>query len=114
MALAAAERAQIRHSVLESIEGPLKLEYYHQSPRRVVVAGTRRSGRPARWPRSYYEEIAELSDHISLTVYEHEDSSRSRTERQDIIEVPCVLIRGELNRPDALLWRAEWTLCSWR
>ena len=43
MALAAAERAQIRQQ-FSVIEGPLKLEYYHQSPRRVLVAG--RAERP--------------------------------------------------------------------
>ena len=96
MALAAAERAQIRQQ-FSVIEGPLKLEYYHQSPRRVLVAG--RAERPTcALAKELYEEIAELSDHISLTVYEHADEP-VQVQRRDIIDVPCVLIRGELNRP---------------
>jgi alkyl hydroperoxide reductase subunit AhpF len=96
MALEASERAQIRQQ-FEAIEGPLKLEYYHQSPRRVMIPG--RPDRPScQLARELYEEIADLSDHISLTIYEHEDS-HDQVKRRDIVDVPCVLIRGELNRP---------------
>ncbi len=96
MALAAPERAQIRQQ-FEAIEGPLKLEYFHQSPRRVMVPG--RPDKPScELAQEIYEEIASLSDQISLTVYEHEDEPE-QVERRDIVDVPCVLIRGELNRP---------------
>lgn len=96
MALAGVERAQIKQQ-FEAIEGPLKLEYFHQSPRRVVVPG--RPNKPScEVAKELYEEIAALSDHISLTIYEHEDSPE-QVERRDIVDVPCVLIRGELNRP---------------
>ena len=96
MALASAERAQIRQQ-FQAIEGPLKLEYYHQSPRRVLVAG--RPDKPTcAIAQQLYEEIAALSEHISLTVYEHEEAVE-QVRRHDIIDVPCVLIRGELNRP---------------
>ena len=96
MALAGSERAQIRQQ-FAAIEGPLKLEYYHQSPRRVMVPG--RPDKPScELAKELYEEIAELSEHISLTIYEHEES-QDQVERRDIVDVPCVLIRGELNRP---------------
>ena len=96
MALAGSERAQIRQQ-FEAIEGPLKLEYFHQSPRRVVVPG--RPDRPScELAKELYEEIADLSDQISLTIYEHEESAE-QVKRRDIVDVPCVLIRGELNRP---------------
>ena len=96
MALAGSERAQIRQQ-FAAIEGPLKLEYYHQSPRRVVVPG--RPEKPScALAKELYEEIAELSDHISLTVYEYEESAE-QAKRRDIVDVPCVLVRGELNRP---------------
>ena len=96
MALAGSERAQIRQQ-FAAIEGPLKLEYYHQSPRRVMVPG--RPEKPScALAKELYEEIAELSDHISLTVYEFEESAE-QAKRRDIVDVPCVLIRGELNRP---------------
>ena len=96
MALEGAERAQVRQQ-FQAIEGPLKVEYYHQSPRRVLVAG--RSERPScAVAKALIEEIAELSDQISLTIYEHEDEPE-QAKRRDIIDVPCILIRGELNRP---------------
>lgn len=96
MALASSERAQIRQQ-FAAIEGPLKLEYYHQSPRRVMVPG--RPDKPSCvLAKELYEEIAELSDQISLTVFEHEESEE-QVARRDIVDVPCVLIRGELNRP---------------
>lgn len=96
MALAASERAQIRQQ-FGAIEGPLKLEYYHQSPRRVMVPG--RPEKPScELAKELYEEISALSDHISLTIYEHEESEE-QAKRRDIVDVPCVLIRGELNRP---------------
>ncbi len=96
MALAGVERAQIRQQ-FEAIEGPLKLEYFHQSPRRVVVPG--RPNKPScEVARELFEEIASLCDHVSLTTYEYEDSPE-QVERRDIVDVPCVLIRGELNRP---------------
>ena len=96
MALAASERTQIRQQ-FSAIEGPLKLEYYHQSPRRVMVPG--RPDKPScELSKELYEEIAELSKHITLTIYEHEESEE-QVKRRDIVDVPCVLIRGELNRP---------------
>ena len=96
MALAASERAQIRQQ-FGAIEGPLKLEYYHQSPRRVMVPG--RPDKPScELAKELYEEIASLSDQITLTIYEHEESEE-QVKRRDIVDVPCVLIRGELNRP---------------
>lgn len=96
MALEGAERAQVRQQ-FQAIEGPLKVEYYHQTPRRVLVAG--RPERPScAVAKELIEEIAELSDQITLTIYEHEDEPK-QTARRDIIDVPCILIRGELNRP---------------
>ncbi len=96
MALAGVERAQIRQQ-FEATEGPLKLEYFHQSPRRVVVPG--RPNKPScEVAKELYEEIASLSDQISLTIFEHEESTE-QVKRRDIVDVPCVLIRGELNRP---------------
>lgn len=96
MALAASERAQIRQQ-FAAIEGPLKLEYYHQSKRRVMVPG--RPDKPScELAKELYEEIADLSDQITLTIYEHEESEE-QVKRRDIVDVPCVLIRGELNRP---------------
>ena len=45
-----------------------------------------------------YQELAELSDRITLTVYELEDEAEM-AQRRDVIEAPGLVLRGELNRP---------------
>ena len=44
------------------------------------------------------EEIAALSDRITLTVYEYEDT-RELARQRKIEHVPGIVLRGELNRP---------------
>ena len=96
MALAGPERAQLRQQ-LSALEGKLKLEYFHQSRLRVTVPG--RAERPScEAAKELYEDLAELSDKLQLTVIEHSEEPEL-AERRDVIDVPCLLIRGELNRP---------------
>ena len=61
MALAASERAQIRQQ-FAAIDGPLKLEYYHQSPRRVMVPG-----RPEKPSCELAKELYERSQRYRTT-----------------------------------------------
>ncbi len=96
MALAGSERTQIRQQ-LSALEGKLKLEYFHQTRLRVMVPG--RAERPTcELAIELYEEIASLSDKLQLTIYEHAEEPEL-AERRDVIDVPCLLVRGELNRP---------------
>lgn len=96
MALAGVERTQIRQQ-LGALEGKLKLEYFHQSRMRVMVPG--RAERPScEVAIELYEEIAGLSDKLQLSIHEHSEVPEL-AERRDVIDVPCLLVRGELNRP---------------
>lgn len=96
MAIPRADLAQIRRQ-LEALSGPVKLDYFHQSPRRVMVPG--RVERPsAALALEVYEELSSLSDQVTLSVYELEDE-RDLAAKRDVIEAPGLVVRGELNRP---------------
>ena len=96
MAISAQDRAVIRQQ-FSAIKEPIKLDYFHQTPKRVVVPG--RVERPScAFALELYEEIAELSDQVALNVYEHEDEPGTAAKR-GASDVPCVVVRGELNRP---------------
>ena len=96
MPLARAERAQLRQQ-LEAVDGPIKIDYFHQSKRQVLVPG--RPPRPTcELALELYTELAELSDKITLNVYEHEDEP-ALAEKRGAQEPPCAVVRGELNRP---------------
>ena len=96
MAFGRAEKAQLRQQ-LEAVAGPIKIDYFHQSKRRVVVPG--RVERPGcELALELYTELAELSEQLTLTVYEHEEEPEAAA-RRGAEDVPCAVVRGELNRP---------------
>ena len=96
MAISGRDRAAIRQQ-FAALDAPIKLDYFHQSPKRVVVPG--RVERPScAFALEVYEEIAELSDQVALNVYEHEDEPQTAAKR-GAGDVPCLVVRGELNRP---------------
>ena len=96
MALGRAETAQLRQQ-LQAVEGSIKIDYFHQSKRQVLVPG--RPERPScELAIELYTELAELSDKITLNVYEREDQPELAAKR-DAQDVPCAVVRGELNRP---------------
>ena len=96
MALGRADKAQLRRQ-LELLEGPVKIDYFHQSKRQVLVPG--RQERPGcELAIELYGELAELSEKITLTVYEREDNPEMAAKR-GAEDAPCAVARGELNRP---------------
>lgn len=96
MALGRAERAQVRQQ-LDAVAGPIKIDYFHQSKRQVVVPG--RPERPScELAIELYTELAALSEQVTLNVYELEDEP-AQAERRGAEDVPCAVVRGELNRP---------------
>ena len=96
MAISGRDRAAIRQQ-FAALNAPIKLDYFHQSPKRIVVPG--RVERPScAFALEVYEEIAELSDQVALNVYEHEDEPETAAKR-GAGDVPCLVVRGELNRP---------------
>ena len=96
MALGRGDKAQLRRQ-LEVLEGPVKIDYFHQSKRQVVVPG--RQERPGcELAIELYGELAELSEKITLNVYEHEEA-REMAAKRGAEDAPCAVVRGELNRP---------------
>lgn len=96
MPISPADRAAIR-SQFEALQSPVKLDYFHQSPKRVVIPG--RVEKPsAAFALEVYREIAGLGDLVSLIVHEYEDEPGEAAKR-GARDVPCVVVRGELNRP---------------
>ena len=96
MALGRNDRTQLRQQ-LSAVEGPIKIDYFHQRKRRVVVPG--RPERPTcELAIELYTELATLSDKLTLNVYELADEPEMAAKR-DATDVPCAVVRGELNRP---------------
>ncbi len=96
MALGRTDRAQLRQQ-LGAVEGPIKIDYFHQRKRQVVVPG--RPERPTcELAIELYTELAAFSDKLTLNVYELADEPEMAAKR-DAMDVPCAVVRGELNRP---------------
>ena len=96
MALGRAETAQLKQQ-LEAVQGPIKIDYFHQSKRRVMVPG--RPERPScELAVELYSELAALSGKLTLNIYEHENEPEQAAKR-GAEDVPCAVVRGELNRP---------------
>ena len=96
MAISAQDRTIIRRQ-FEALAAPVKLDYFHQSPKRVVVPG--RVERPScALALEVYSDIAALSPSLSLDVIELEDQPEAAAKR-GASDVPCLVVRGELNRP---------------
>ena len=82
---------------LPALQGAVKIDYFHQTPSALVVPG-REPCRNCAEVKSALEEIAALSDRITLTVHEYEDT-RELARKRKIEHVPGIVLRGELNRP---------------
>lgn len=96
MTISAQDRSIIRRQ-FEALSAPVKLDYFHQSPKRVLVPG--RVERPScAFALEVYSDIAALSPQISLDVRELEDEPQTAAKR-GASDVPCLVVRGELNRP---------------
>lgn len=96
MPISPADRAAIRGQ-FQALQSPIKLDYFHQSPKRVVVPG--RVEKPsAPFALEVCEEIAGLADLVSLAVHEHADEPAAAAKR-GARDAPCLVVRGELNRP---------------
>ncbi len=82
---------------LERLVRPVKIDYFHQTGSALVV--------PGRAPcvtcdevKRVMEQVAGLSDTITLRVYEFSDEP-DMARRRGIEGVPGIVVRGEVNRP---------------
>ena len=79
------------------LEGAVKIDYFHQSLTSVEIPG-RAPCLSCEATKEILEELAELSDRITLTVYEHADEEKL-AEKRGIERPPGIVVRGETNRP---------------
>ncbi len=96
MAIPKPELQSIRRR-LDGLQGPVKLDYFHQSKSALLIPG-RQPCPTCDEVKEALEEIAALSDKLDLRVYEFEDE-RKMARKRGIDRVPATVIRGEVNRP---------------
>lgn len=81
----------------EDLTGPVKIDYFHQTESTVMVAG-RRPCISCEGTKEVLEELAGLSEKITLTIYEFPDE-RELAAKNKIEIPPGIVVRGEINRP---------------
>jgi glutaredoxin-like protein len=91
------EQQALRQQFAEQLEGPVKIDLFTQRPTSVFVPG-REECPFCPHAEQLLEEIAHLSDKITLRVYER-GSDRALEERYGIDKVPAFVVRGVINRP---------------
>ena len=81
----------------KGLQGPVKLDYFHQSDSKIVVPG--RQPCPSCPPTlEVLQEIAALHDDVALRVHDfHGD--REAVAKWGAERVPGIVIHGEVNRP---------------
>jgi len=80
-----------------AMESAVKVDYFHQSPTSVEVPG-RQPCLSCEATKEVLEELAGLSDQITLTTYELADEEELAN-RHGIEQAPGIVVRGEKNRP---------------
>lgn len=80
-----------------AMESAVKIDYFHQSPTSVEVPG-RQPCLSCEATKEVLEELAGLSDQITLTTYELADEEELAN-RHGIEQAPGIVVRGEKNRP---------------
>ena len=80
-----------------AMEGAIKIDYFHQSATSVEVPG-RPPCLSCEATKEVLEELAGLSDQITLTTYELSDEEELANKR-GIEQAPGIVVRGEKNRP---------------
>lgn len=91
------EQDAIRQRFTAELRGPVKIDFFTRRPAPVFVPGREECAYCAQ-TQQLLEELAHLSDHIDLRVYE-QGSNRALEERYGIEDVPAAVVRGALNRP---------------
>lgn len=82
---------------LKALQGPVKLDYFHQSDGSIIVPG--RQPCPSCPPTlEVLEEIAALHDDLTLRVHDYY-SDREAVAKWGAERVPGIVIHGEVNRP---------------
>jgi alkyl hydroperoxide reductase subunit AhpF len=92
-----AEELAVLAQHFERIERPVKIDYFHQSSSAIIVPG-RASCLTCDEVKRVLTQIEDLSDQITLRIYEFADEP-AMSKKRGIEGVPGTVIRGEVNRP---------------
>ena len=82
---------------LEQLTDPVKIDYFHQT-RSALVIPVRTICMTCEEVKQILEQIVQLSNKITLHVYEFTDEP-AVVSRRRVAGVPGIVIRGEVNRP---------------
>lgn len=91
------EQEYIRERFARELEGRVKIDYFTQRPSKLYVPG-REECVHCEDVRVMLEELAALSDKITLTVHEFADEPEAAA-KLGIDKVPGIVLRGPMNRP---------------
>lgn len=87
----------IRQRFAEGLRGRVRVDLFTQKPSAIFIPG-REECLTCKDTQTLLEELAALSDRITLTVHEFADE-REEARRLGIERVPGIVVRGQLNRP---------------
>jgi glutaredoxin-like protein len=91
------EQDYIRERFARELEGKVKIDYFTQRASALYVPG-REECVHCEDTRQMLEELAALSDKLSLTVHELSEE-REAAQKLGVDKVPGIVVRGALNRP---------------
>jgi glutaredoxin-like protein len=91
------EQDYIRERFARELEGKVKIDYFTQRASKLFVPG-REECAHCEDVRMMLEEIAALSDKVSLTVHELADEAEEAA-KLGVDRVPGIVLRGPMNRP---------------
>ncbi len=91
------EQEYIRERFARELEGRVKIDYFTQRPSKLFVPG-REECVHCEDVRVMLEELAALSDRITLTVHEFAEATEEAA-KLGVDKVPGIVLRGPMNRP---------------
>lgn len=91
------DQEYIRELFARELEGRVKIDYFTQKPSPLYVPG-REECATCEDARVLLEELAALSDKVSLTVHEFAQA-REEARKLGVDKVPGIVLRGPTNRP---------------
>jgi glutaredoxin-like protein len=91
------EQNYLRQRFKAELTSRLRIDFFTQKPSTIYVPG-RQDCLYCKEVQLLLEELASLSDRISLTVHDVEDAERLAT-TLGVDKVPAIVIRGQTNRP---------------
>lgn len=91
------EQEYIKQRFERELEGRVKLDFFTQRPSRLYVPG-REECATCEDARKLFEELASLSDRVTLVTHEFSDAG-DEAAKLGVDKVPAAVLRGPANRP---------------